>query len=81
MIGCLKQARSEDGSLRDEIPQAGLGGSPTFSQRSRPLPAKRALFFCGDLWHNIKKCIYSQEVRAMKGIILAQSAACPPAWR
>ena len=25
----LKTARSEEGSLRDEIPQAGLGGSPT----------------------------------------------------
>ena len=26
-------ARSEEGSLRDEIPQAGLGGSPTFPIR------------------------------------------------
>ena len=26
----FKQARSEEGSLRDEIPQAGLGGSPTY---------------------------------------------------
>ena len=26
----LKQARSGEGSLRDEIPQAGLGGSPMF---------------------------------------------------
>ena len=26
----LKPPRSEEGSLRDEIPQAGLGGSPTY---------------------------------------------------
>ena len=25
--------RSEEGSLRDEIPQAGLGGSPTYPDR------------------------------------------------
>ena len=36
MLGCVGEkksagsARSEEGSLRDEIPQAGLGGSPTF---------------------------------------------------
>ena len=32
----LSPARSEEGSLRDNVPQAGLGGSPTF-----PLTKKR----------------------------------------
>ena len=29
-------ARSEEESLRDEIPQAGLGGSPTYSHMAKP---------------------------------------------
>ena len=33
MYSGLKQARSEGGSLRDEIPQAGPGGSPVQSPK------------------------------------------------
>ena len=31
-----QQTRSEEGSLRDEIPQAGLGGSPTYPHVAKP---------------------------------------------
>jgi len=33
----LVPARSEKGSLRDNVPQAGLGGSPTYLMREAPI--------------------------------------------
>ena len=37
LIKLLKTARSEEGSLRDEIPQAGLGGRPAQPMREAPI--------------------------------------------